>query len=1179
MINIMKYFFVGICFIANVFSAEIQTILSAEDSFAGWKVAHRLKMTPGKEALKLHDMQADSSIVKKVEIDPDSVKAIQITYRASGIPEKTSGEIYFANSLGDFSDARRWTIPSLQGDGKWHTLLLTYQNLARVKEWTNGGTVTKIRLDMVNSAGGEIEVSKVVLLKNVISQKNEKAKKTSKNAWPVAKTQYLKEQKKGTYFQGFMICSPEDVAKKRPHSFYLRKKFNIPEKVARAYIQFVFDDSGKVYLNGKYIASAANWTEKKTVEVSDSLKEGNNILAAEYYNQTVEGGFLCELFIETVSGKQYKINSDSSFLSSASKGKNWEQETFDDTNWKKAREQNPPPAFPWGKVLPYINFSYPQNYLRAESKEDGYEGQIWNAEFHFKGKIPDKSINATVSLAENGKKIISSEEIVIPFSNFHNIEKDHWVLNFSYRIPQYIRSGNYLLSLKSPDLFMLKGGIPKIKLNIIAKSQRSAMISEIKKTPQGARWFINGKVFYPVWGYIWSRLGTEFGAPKLNLQKLTPPGWWTGIGKYDFSAVDRYVHQILNAHPDRLIMLEISASLPKEWVDKYKSELACHEDGTISPYHGKPFSYASEIARQEMKNAIQQFIKYAEEAPYSSRIVGYFLSGGMTGEWAYWTPARKKMLDYSGPNKKAFKAYSGKDIPSSARRLSRDNNHVLLDPVKWEDCIQFNEYTSESVADMLIDLGRTMQESLKGKQKVTGTYYGYSCYLPLDTGYHTHGHFALKKVLDANLFNMFVSPISYWNRGIGDSAMDMKPFTSIQDRGVLAVIEDDTRLHNMQEITAYHNDYQAVNPEQSTALLKRNLSLALCRDTFNYFYAIYGRRNFDFPQAAEAISAQKVIGTHNVENNIKRNAEIAVVISEKSWLMLSQKRDIFPYNGIFDYKYNSKGIPIREQRFRQHLSGEIITGLVDISRIGAPVDYLLAEDLANSKKDYKLYIFLNAFRYDKAFMDAVQKLRNKKTTLLWTYAPGYYWENNQCGVNFMKQLTGFNFSKYDKPRAMYADVSGFRIGNQYGTTSPSFHVLPEKGVSVLGYYPYSKHIAVAEKKTGVAADIFCAPFCFPPAFLIHIAKKCGVQIFTESLDFSDANENLFTMHAKTPGLKKVKLPYKSDVLDVFNRKIIARNADQFEFNAPLHSSWLFYYGKDAEKLLNKLNKEYSEIKY
>ena len=179
----------------------------------------------------------------------------------------------------------------------------------------------------------------------------------------------------------------------------------------------------------------------------------------------------------------------------------------------------------------------------------------------------------------------------------------------------------------------------------------------------------------------------------------------------------------------------------------------------------------------------------------------------------------------------------------------------------------------------------------------------------------------------------------------------------------------------------------------------------------------------------------------------------------------------------------------------------------------------------------------------------------------------------------MKQLTGFNFSKYDKPRAMYADVSGFRIGNQYGTTSPSFHVLPEKGVSVLGYYPYSKHIAVAEKKTGVATDIFCAPFCFPPAFLIHIAKKCGVQIFTESLDFSDANENLFTMHVKTPGLKKVKLPYKSDVLDVFNRKIIARNADQFEFDAPLHSSWLFYYGKDAEKLLNKLNKEYSEIKY
>lgn len=33
---------------------------------------------------------------------------------------------------------------------------------------------------------------------------------------------------------------------------------------------------------------------------------------------------------------------------------------------------------------------------------------------------------------------------------------------------------------------------------------------------------------------------------------------------------------------------------------------------------------------------------------------------------------------------------------------------------------------------------------------------------------------------------------------------------------------------------------------------------------------------------------------------------------------------------------------------------------------------------------------------------------------------------------------------------------------------------------------------------------------------------------------------------------------------------IARDTDTFTVDAPLHSSWLFYFGEDAEELLGKL---------
>ena len=54
----------------------------------------------------------------------------------------------------------------------------------------------------------------------------------------------------------------------------------------------------------------------------------------------------------------------------------------------------------------------------------------------------------------------------------------------------------------------------------------------------------------------------------------------------------------------------------------------------------------------------------------------------------------------------------------------------------------------------------------------------------------------------------------------------------------------------------------------------------------------------------------------------------------------------------------------------------------------------------------------------------------------------------------------------------------------------------------------------------------------------------------------------------------MKLPKRATVLDVFNRRIVARNAKEFSFDASLHSSWLFYFDNDAENLAASLGGEY-----
>ena len=86
----------------------------------------------------------------------------------------------------------------------------------------------------------------------------------------------------------------------------------------------------------------------------------------------------------------------------------------------------------------------------------------------------------------------------------------------------------------------------------------------------------------------------------------------------------------------------------------------------------------------------------------------------------------------------------------------------------------------------------------------------------------------------------------------------------------------------------------------------------------------------------------------------------------------------------------------------------------------------------------------------------------------------------------------------------------------------------------------------------------------------RLAHEAGVHIFGDALDIYEANERFLPVHARNAGTKTIRLPRRTDVVDVFNRKIVARDADAFTFEAPLHSTWLFYFADDAEAFLKTL---------
>ena len=74
-------------------------------------------------------------------------------------------------------------------------------------------------------------------------------------------------------------------------------------------------------------------------------------------------------------------------------------------------------------------------------------------------------------------------------------------------------------------------------------------------------------------------------------------------------------------------------------------------------------------------------------------------------------------------------------------------------------------------------------------------------------------------------------------------------------------------------------------------------------------------------------------------------------------------------------------------------------------------------------------------------------------------------------------------------------------------------------------------------------------------------------------DFPESRRDIAAMRAVGKHCLAKRCGRRADVVDVFGRRVVARDADTFSFEAALHSSHLFYYGEDADALLKMLGVE------
>lgn len=805
----------------------------------------------------------------------------------------------------------------------------------------------------------------------------------------------------------------------------------------------------------------------------------------------------------------------------------------------------------------------------------------------FEGEVPMMPLRLRVSLNHNGS-VCWAENVMVDEGAFVRFADNVWRIEFNWRLPTYIGSGKVLLRVESPAIRCNAGTMPETELVVSAldavpgwECPHKGSVRVVAGSP---RFAVDGEAKYALWGASPSkrrvdRRNRHSDAP-LNFVSVwtSKVEWWPRGEEFNPANFDLKAESYARENPDAYFIWDICLYPPVDWRTANPDEIAQDGFGRMSVDcgdHEVNWSFGSKKAMDLMERMMAKAIDYLEHSPYRNRIVGYRINSGHTIEWLGWFPPANTTLDFSPAGKRAFAEYvarnypqlADREVPTLAERRLLDDGEIVWDERKHLKAIAYHRFISDVNAENVIRLCKKARE-LTGGNRFIGTYFGYMGQFQGGAG-QMMAHFSLSKLLASKSVDFLMSPQEYPGRDPGMTCMDMKPFSAIAAAGVVSAIEDDTRTHNMPSLDRIIG--QTYNEPMTTGILRRNMGISMCRNMPFYTLALTTGTEFDYPQFAEDAAVLRAAGEWAVRKGVARKSEIAYVVSEEN-IKSSPMIDAKNYGSdSWDeswQRYRHGGKVERGAKRGGNVYSEVHRHVFNrLARIGAPVDMLLLESLFDNPGDYKLYVFGACCRTSPEFVNLADRLRERNCTVLWTVAPGYADGNGKSQENVCR-LTGMDLEKIGgKMEPGVILKNGRRSGFTANPVAPLFHV---KGADeVLGTYTNGL-AGLAAVRTGKARSIYSGSARLELDVYREIAKSAGVFVYSDTLDPMEANASFVSLHARTAGEKTIRLPRRTSVVDVFNRRLLAADADRVSLEMPLHSSCLLYYGDDAVEFLNSL---------
>lgn len=937
------------------------------------------------------------------------------------------------------------------------------------------------------------------------------------------------------------IWGPEKV---HGHLGLFRKVVDVRGGLVSAWAQVSGDDGYTLYVNGQEARRGGFWWRTTdTAELTSLLHPGRNVITARIDNAAPPGGFLMQADFFYADGSRQTVVTDPTwrFRSAEPEGE-WQSPDFDDSTWERCVSEGIPPVAPWRDLpLRYLGPRTPVHLIAARFAPKAVAGKTLTVDYTVRLTEPVEGPRRVLALLRRNDRTLASVKVPLPAWP-HRAGQTVRLPRIALRIPAYTGGGTASLEVGIEHSEYEDGGIQGYRVGTvdIAPRVRPKTLTDARIVRRNGvpTLFLNGRPQPAVWFFQWRpvpRDVRDFHKAGVDVVTCDVPFGWTGPDSFDYSEADATISGILDVNPHAYIVPRVWVSAPAKWLDAHPEEAVRMADGTGFVDNGwggtRHESFASELWRHDVCDAMRRFVEHVMAAPYCDRVIGYHIGNGIYTEWHAWSapnfpdtsePMRRAFAEYvraryHGSEEELRKAwgdpsatFEGIRCPTVAERLRGDVG-VFRDPSRSRYVCDYYETFHQASATSLLGLCKAVKDATGGKS-FTLAFYGY---WP-DLEWPQEGdHRALDRVLDSPYIDCLASPHSYERRKLGDDGLFRNHPGSVALHGKLFLDEGDDRTH-------LANDPQFTHVKDlagSVSVLRRELGNAVTHNVGLWYMDQQERWFHDATMMRTIATARRWAKIAQCRPN-KRTAQVALIAAPASDFYMAGR---------------TSGLDKVSQKL-------FVSEVGELARSGATFDTYIVNDLANPKMpDYRCYIMLNAYYLTPEQREAVKrKAMRPGNTVIWFYAPGF--------------VTDGGLSKESM-----ADLTGIRIQTCDGPEKPTF-AADDAAARPWPSEALAANLGIVSKEVGGARSIYCPRPVVPAATLRVILRSSGIHIYSSSDDPITASADFVQIHARTAGRKTIVLPAAAPVTDVFAGTRVSARARSFTVPMKAGETRLFYLG-------------------